>query len=472
METGMKLRVKKLCRKEVNMSKSNAIAAETSEKECISFASKFWLSFADGMCGTLNGLITGGGMSYFFTKYMGMEEGAASIVWIIFAIWNAFNDPLFGFLSDRTKSNLGRRIPYIRYGSIFYAAVFIVTWIKWPFGGSQAALFIQMLVTLFLFDTLYTAIATSLYVMPYEMAVSNEARSGIFLFKIVFSLLSMAAPLIIFPLIKPEVGEGASGFQMTMAVIGIAAFLIIFISTFFYKEKHKNEAEGQPPLFSSIVICLKNRAFLLFEVVSFTVVFVQTILMQGVIYYFDEFDMPMMISYGMLAIGAVAGIVLWTTQLKRLEVRGSVLLMSILFSGGALFMTFLGGVTPIALICFFLIGIGFAGGMYLIPLMNGDVIDYDESKTGLRREGMYAGVNSFITKPAISLANSAFLMIAKWFGYDTGLASGMQSVAAKSGILVAWMAIPALLFALSALSMKWYPLYGAEWAETKKKLEG
>ncbi len=60
---------------------------------------------------------------------------------------------------------------------------------------------------------------------------------------------------------------------------------------------------------------------------------------------------------------------------------------------------------------FFLVGIGFAGGMYLIPLMNGDVIDKDEHHTGLRREGMYAGVNSFITKPAISLAQAVFLSL-------------------------------------------------------------
>jgi len=38
------------------------------------------------------------------------------------------------------------------------------------------------------FDTLYTAIATSVYIMPYEMAVSNQARSSIFLWKILFSV--------------------------------------------------------------------------------------------------------------------------------------------------------------------------------------------------------------------------------------------------------------------------------------------
>ncbi|MBE6835775.1 MAG: hypothetical protein E7515_05950 [Ruminococcaceae bacterium] len=158
------------------------VRSEVTEEK-VSALSKFWLCLADCLCGTANGLLTGGGMSYFFVNYLGMDEKLASIVWIIFGIWNAFNDPLFGYLSDRTKSKLGRRIPYIRYGAIFYSVFFIITWVKWPIGASQTALFIQMLVTLFLFDTLYTAIATSLYVMPYTMAVSNKARSNIFLWK-------------------------------------------------------------------------------------------------------------------------------------------------------------------------------------------------------------------------------------------------------------------------------------------------
>lgn len=53
---------------------------------------------------------------------------------------------------------------------------------------------------------------------------------------------------------------------------------------------------------------LKNRAFLVYEVVSFTVIFVQTILMQGVIYYFDEFTVPMSFAYASLGVGAMCGI--------------------------------------------------------------------------------------------------------------------------------------------------------------------
>ena len=92
--------------------KTKENAAVTGGQEKVSALSKLWLCLADCLCGTANGLLTGGGMSYFFVNYMGMDEKLASIVWIIFGIWNAFNDPLFGYLSDRTKSKLGRRIPY------------------------------------------------------------------------------------------------------------------------------------------------------------------------------------------------------------------------------------------------------------------------------------------------------------------------------------------------------------------------
>ena len=439
-------------------------------EEKVPVAGKVWLSFADCMCATLNGLLTGGGMTYFFTKFMGLGEELASAVWIIFAIWNAFNDPLFGYLSDRTKSKLGRRIPYIRYGSFFYALVFVLTWFKWPFGGSQTVLFIQMLVTLFLFDTFYTAIATSLYVMPYTMAVTNKARSSIFIWKIGFSLISLSVPLVVFPLIKPEVGEDPFRFQMIMTAIGVVTFLVIFFSTFFYKEKVQNEAEESMGLFRSVAECFKNRSFVVFEVLSFTVIFIQTILMQGVIYYFDEFDTPMPLAYGALGLGAVAGILLWIRMLRPWGVRKCVLIMCVSFACAAAVMCALGRFAPVALIVFFVTGVGFAGGMYLVPIMNGDVIDYDEIKTGARREGIYAGVNSLITKPAISLANAAFLMIAKWFGYDTALAAGMQSALAKQGVLVAWMAVPALLLALSAVAMRFYPLFGKSWEEQKTAL--
>ena len=436
----------------------------------IPLRSKIMLSFADCMCATMSGLVTGGGLTYYFTRWMGLDTAKAATVWLIFGIWNAVNDPLFGFISDRTKSNLGRRIPYIRYGAPVYAAIFILSWVSFPFATSQWAMFFQMLITLFLFDTLYTAIATAIYVMPYEMTVDNQERGSIFVWKIVFSVFSLAAPLVLLPLIQPDPGTDATMFRLIMTGIGVFSGCVIFFSTFFYKEQEFAAKQEQPPFFRGIIDCFKNHSFLIFEVLSFTIIYVQTALMQGVLYYFAEFDVPMAFCYGMMIAGAVLGVLAFSKWQHTLGVKKCMLLMNGSFGLSCLMMAFFGGTLAVALIGFFFTGIGFAGGMFLIPIMNGDVIDYDETVTGLRREGMYAGVNSFITKPAISISQAAFLAIIAKFGYDQTAASGGQSAMAEQGILLAWMLIPGILLVICFLVMFLYKLDGEEWDATKRKL--
>ncbi len=437
----------------------------------VPLSTKLWLAGADGCVGTLSGLITGGGLTYYFTKWMGLKPHMAAIVWLIFGIWNAVNDPLFGYISDRTKSGLGRRVPYIRYGAPLYGLCFALCWCVFPWAGNQWAMFFQMLVSLFLFDALYTAIATSLYVMPYEITVDNKARGSIFLCKVVFSILSLAAPLVVLPLIQPEPGESATMFRIIMACLGAFAAIVVYCSTFFYSENQYVKEEEQPPFLRSLVDCFKNKPFLIFEAISFTVIYIQTALMQGVLYYFAEFKINMAFCYGAMVLGAIIGMILWMKYHEAWGVNRCISIMCLVFSLGCFAMTVFGGSLFVAIPGFFASGIGFAGGMYLVPLMNGDVIDYDEVKTGLRREGMYAGVNSFITKPAISIAQSAFLTIITAFGYVQDAVSGTQTEAAKQGLLVGWMLIPGCLLMLCFVCMFFYPLKGEKWAETKKKLQ-
>lgn len=438
-------------------------------EEKIALKSKFWLNFADCCSTTMNSLLTGGGLTYMYVTYMGLDSKLAATVWLIFGIWNAFNDPLFGYISDHTKSRLGRRIPYIRYGSFAYGVIFALSWV--PFVPTQAGLFVQMLAALFLFDTLYTAIATSIYVMPYEMATTNKARSSLLVWRLGFSVVSMVVPLVLLPLVKPQAGQDAAPFRLLMAGIGAFAAVVLFASTFFYKEKNTGAAAAQPPFLRSVAQCFSNRAFLNFEVISFTVTFLMTILMTGVIYYFDAYPgCPMGVCYGAMAAGVAAGLAVWLTQRDRLGLKKCTIVMCLVFMLGCAAMVFWGGVPAVAAAGFFCVGVGFSGGMYLVPLLNGDVIDYDETRTGTRREGMYAGINSLICKPAISLANAAFPLILGWYGYDLSAAIAAQSAHAKQGILVAWMALPALLLFVCWLTMHFYPLAGKDWEAQKQAL--
>ena len=444
---------------------------ESGFKEKVKISSCMWLGGADCSITTLNNILTGGGLTFFFVTYFGMSSAWSAACWLIFGLWNAVNDPIFGFISDHTKSKLGRRIPYIRYGAIIIAIVFVATWGTWFEPGNDVQMFIQMLVALFLFDTLYTAIATSIYVMPYEMAITNEARSKIFLVKIIFQLVALSVPLVLLAELENILNSSLSSYQHLMTGIGVAAGSVIFLSTFFYKEKDYIKEEEQYPFFKSLVECFKNKSFIIFEVLSFSVTFINTILMMGLSYYFEATGVSFIPCYAAMFIGIIFGMFLWMVPGQKWGLKKSIVIMCLLFGTGGLVLMLLGQYTVAGVIGFLAAGIGFAGGSYLIPLMNGDVIDFDESRTGLRREGMYAGVNSFICKPAISIANAVFPAIMVAFGYNADILISEQTDMAKFGIRIAWLAISVVLLYISAIVVgKLYPLSGKEWDEIKADL--
>ncbi|MHA1843317.1 MAG: MFS transporter, partial [Promethearchaeota archaeon] len=94
--------------------------------------------------------------------------------------------------------------------------------------------------------------------------------------------------------------------------------------------------------------------------------------------------------------------------------------------------------------------------------------DYDETRTGKRRETTYSGVEALLTKPAISIANWMFLTIISSFGFEEG--SIAQSNSALLGIMIGFTIIPAIFALFGAFVMKFFPLDGPEWNEQKLKI--
>lgn len=55
---------------------------------------------------------------FFYTDVFGISSRAAGNMLLITKIWDAINDPIFGYFADRTKSTWGRFRPYILWGSV------------------------------------------------------------------------------------------------------------------------------------------------------------------------------------------------------------------------------------------------------------------------------------------------------------------------------------------------------------------
>jgi hypothetical protein len=239
-------------------------------------------------------------------------------------------------------------------------------------------------ISLFFFDIVYTAIASALYVMPYEMAVTNKARSPIFIWKIVFSLFSTGIPMFFNSLISKILAQGYPTFLWIMVGVGLLGGIVIFLSTYFYKENGYVKDEPQPPFWQGLLTCLKNKSFLLFEAISFTVMYAQSSLMSGLAGVWQMWnssyigDMSMYVCYGAMLVGAAGALLAFVYTREKWGAKNLTLFMCAAFSFGCFLGSFLGRYFAALVVAFFFIGVGFAGGMYLIPIINGDVIDKDE----------------------------------------------------------------------------------------------
>jgi len=105
---------------------------------------------------------------FFLTDIAGIRPGIAGSVLLVASLWDAVNDPLIGSLSDRTRSRLGRRRPFMLAGAIpmaiFYALLWAIPDASFPGGRAFYYLLIY-----FLFDLAYTLVSGPYYALTPEL---------------------------------------------------------------------------------------------------------------------------------------------------------------------------------------------------------------------------------------------------------------------------------------------------------------
>ena len=431
--------------------------------------------WAFGLIGTASSALEGtvfGSITFFYNIKMGLDPALIGIAWLIFGIWNAINDPLFGILEERTRTKIGRRIPYIRYGSFIYGLLFILSWFPF-FGDSQTALVLNFVVVLFVFDTIFTLIGLVIYSLPAEMAITSKSRANLGVYTTILGalgvLVSMALPMF---LLTGETTELDPAFRPAMIIVGVVSSIIMFVGSYFLYENEYTQKEETLGLIDSLKACLKNKPFLIFESSNFMFVIGYTTLLSGIFYYIqfilqlEDFMamVPLVIVFlSLFLFTAIFSFIVPKYGLKKIQLIG-LFMTAIIF----LISFFVADKLIPTLIIMVFIGIGLAARVVSEQPIMGDLIDYDETLTGKRRETTYAGINALFMKPSISIANWLYLAIFTAYGFDETL--HLQTDHAKDGIMLGFFLVPAIFFFIAAILFLWYPLHGKEWNSKKKEI--
>jgi GPH family glycoside/pentoside/hexuronide:cation symporter len=416
----------------------------------------------------LNGLVFSN-LTFFYQIKLGLSAELLGIGWLIFALWNTLNDPLASYLIDNTRTKIGRRVPYIRYGSFLYGLAFIFCWFPIAPLNNQIALFFNFLVALFILDTMFTFVGACYFSLPNETAITAKQRASIGLYNSIagFGYLVLG---VILPVILLTGHEGLPPyFGPVIIIIGVACASTLFITSFFIKENMFAQLQPHEGLIEGLKLTFKNKPFWLFMIPMFCIYLVTPIIATGFLYYIEFVVAGQAIIFFIFSfiIGIVIGMILTIFMIPKWHPKKTLFINLVIVSIGLACLFIVGRNAFLSAIPYFFIGVGFVGGMITVPVILGDAIDNDELITGKRREAVYGGVNALVSKPAISIANWIFLLTLSSFGFDANKQS--QTEMALLGVLVAIGAVPAILIGISAIVLYlFYPLDGPKWRIKKK----
>jgi len=410
--------------------------------------------------------VFGNRIQFYYVDILGLNAATAGIIWTIYGLWNAINDPLMGQVSDRTRSRFGRRVPYVAFGAIPLGLSFFFLWT--PPGQSPFLLAMYFFMLLFIFDTLYSLTIIAYNALFPEVAPTSRDRVDLSATREILATVALLISYIVAPIIAEEVGYIAMG-----AIMGGLIALGYLIAMIGVKERAVDESREETlSLGRSLNIVLTNIPFRWFLGANIAKEYVWLLLgamlpfwrkyalgIQGEV---DVFGASLSggdaeaVLLGIPLVLAMPVLLVWRPIVNRLGYRKTWIISALTFIPGLLVMTFANDFNT-GLLGTVLIIPGLAGSMIMPFPVISEVIDDDAKKEhGYRREGLFFGMNGGIVKLAFSAQGILFAIVTGLTGFAAG--SAVQTEAAIWGIRFLIGVTPLIAALVTAWCMYRYPL--------------
>ena len=222
-------------------------------------------------------------IQFLYIDTLGVRAAWIGLVWALYGLWNAVNDPLVGYWSDRTRSRWGRRVPWMAGSLLPLLITFYLLWL--PGGGtdwSELSLLFYFLFIVLLFDFFWSVYVMNWTALFPEMAQGESQRAGVSAQREVFSIFGLLVGVALPPLLA---GADWSNRGSMAALLTAVTFVSLLLGLLGSRERPEFAAAPSPSFRESIRLTLGNRNFIIFLAANLMIQYVFLAMASSIPFY-------------------------------------------------------------------------------------------------------------------------------------------------------------------------------------------
>ena len=367
-----------------------------------------------------------------YTLALGVSPALVGLAIGITRVWDAFLDPVMGSISDKTRSQFGRRRPYIFSGAIIGGITFALMW-QIPMGWSATAYFTLLTASLILFYTAFTVFTVPYHAIGYEMTSDYHERTSVMSYRMFFNMIgNICAGWLLAGTQLEFFDSTLHGARFIGPVTGLVFILFGLAPVFFIKERAEVQTSAtkkQLPIFQSLFATLKDKNFRLLIVLTVLMLSGWTFATSIIVFINISYVFPgdlkassiLLGSMGMAQTAVVVIALMVATRVSKKVGKKAILKFSfsiqILHVLSAWFL-----ITPnypyLQIVAYMIGAIANMTFFLMLHSMTSDICDQDEWENGTRREGMYGAVITWMQKLCVSIAVALVGVVLVAVGFD------------------------------------------------------